>query len=85
MRKVIVHYKNELGKDRCVMACYYTARALEMSDDYQDVGEWEGAEDGYAPEGWYEEHDQDDPIMHLAGVPDAWQPLPKPPGDEHEG
>jgi sulfur relay (sulfurtransferase) DsrC/TusE family protein len=33
MRKIIVTYKNELGKDRCVMACYYEANALEMNDD----------------------------------------------------
>ena len=79
MRKVIVHYLNELGKHRTVMACYYLANSLEMSDDYTDVGEWEGADYGWAPEGWYEEHDQSDPIMALQGEPDHWMPLPEPP------
>lgn len=76
MRKIIVRYKNELSKNRCVMACYYLANALEMSDDYQDVGEWEGAEDGYAPEGWYEEVDHEGDIYHLGGDPIEWMPLP---------
>ena len=76
MRKVIVRYVNALGKNRCVLACYYLANALEMSDDYQDVGEWEGSENGFAPEGWYEEVDHGGDIYHLSGDPIEWMPLP---------
>ncbi len=80
MRKLIVFYRNALGKGRCVMACYYRAHSLEMHDDYQDVGEWDEASGAsYAPAGWYEEHDTDDPMMPLAGEPTHWMPLPEPP------
>jgi hypothetical protein len=80
MRKVIVHYVNALGKHRCVMACYYKAHSLEMSDDYSEVGEYnEATGESFAPEGWYEEHDQDHPLMPLSDEPDSWMPLPKPP------
>jgi hypothetical protein len=80
MRKVIVHYLNQLGKHRVVMACYYTAKALEMHDDYEDVGEWdESSGTNFAPAGWYEEHDSDDPILPLSGEPTYWMPLPEPP------
>lgn len=80
MRKVIVHYLNELGKSRTVMACYYEKNSLEMHDDYADVGTYDG-ELGttFADAGWYEEHDSDDPIMPLRCEPDHWMPLPEPP------
>jgi len=82
MRKVIVHYVNELGKSRCVMACYYLPNSLEMHDDYQDCGTY-NEEDGvaYADEGWYEEHDSENPVLPLGGNPTHWMPLPKPPSD----
>lgn len=80
MRKVIVFYVNEHGKRRCVMACYYKAHSLEMDDDYAEVGEYDDATgESYAPEGWYEEHDSDSPIMALQGEPTHWMPLPLPP------
>ena len=80
MRKVIVTYVNELGKRRTVMACYYREHSLEMHDDYADVGTYDEATgESFAPAGWYEEHDQDEPIMHLAGEPTHWMPLPDPP------
>lgn len=80
MRKVIVSYTNALGRGRCVMACYYKAHSLEMHDDYLDVGEYDEASgESFAPEGWYEEHDSDNPIMTLAGEPTHWMPLPEPP------
>ena len=78
MRKIIVHYRNALGKGRTVMACYYTDKALEMHDDYADVGEHDG-DAVYAPPGWYEEHDQDEPLMPLAEMPTHWMHLPAPP------
>jgi hypothetical protein len=83
MRKIIVSYENELGKRRCVMACYYKAHSLEMHDDYAEVGEYnEATGQSFAPEGWYEEHDSDNPIMTLQGEPDFWMPLPAPPTQE---
>lgn len=80
MRKIIVHYLNQLGKHRTVMACYYEKNSLEMHDDYAEVGTYDAEKDGYfADEGWYEEHDSEDPIMKLQGEPDHWMPLPEPP------
>ncbi len=79
-RKVIVHYLNHYGKNRCVMACYYCEKSLEMHDDYEDVGVFD-EESGtlFADAGWYEEHDSDNPIFPLGGVPTHWMPLPPPP------
>lgn len=80
MRKVIVFYRNALGKGRCVMACYYKAHSLEMDDDYAEVGEYdEAAGTSFAPEGWYEEHDGEEPLMPLQEAPTHWMPLPQPP------
>jgi len=78
MRKVIVFYRNALGNGRCVMACDYAAHSLEMHDDYADVAEFEG-ETSYAPAGWYEEHEADEPLMPLSERPTHWMPLPEPP------
>lgn len=79
-RKVIVHYLSPNGKHRCVMACYYGEKSLEMHDDYEDVGLFD-EESGttFADAGWYEEHDSDNPILPLGGVPTHWMPLPPPP------
>lgn len=86
MRKVIVFYRNALGKARTVMACYYLANALEMHDDYADVGTYDEATgNSFAPEGWYEEHDSEDPIIHLQGDPTHWMPLPAVPDAQQPG
>jgi hypothetical protein len=80
MRKVIATYVNELGKRRTVMACYYVDHALEMHDDYADVGVYDEATgDSYAPAGWYEEIDHEGDIFLLGGEPTHWMPLPAPP------
>jgi hypothetical protein len=80
MLKIIVFYRNTLGKGRCVMACYYKERSLEMADDYAEVGEYDEAlGNSYAPEGWYEEHDSDSPLMSLQEAPTHWMPLPEVP------
>ena len=80
MRKVIASYVNAQGKRRCVMACYYKAHSLEMADDYYDVGLYdEGTGESFAPEGWYEEHDNEHPLMPLQDEPTHWMPLPEPP------
>lgn len=80
MRKIIVTYRNAHEKRRSVMACYYVENALEMSDDYAEVGVWDEASgSSYAPAGWYEEIDHEGDIHELSGDPDFWQPLPEPP------
>ena len=85
MRKIIVTYKNELGKDRCVMACYYEANALEMNDDYADVGTYDEATgQSFAPAGWYEEVDHEGDVYALGGEPTHWRPLPAPPKDQND-
>jgi hypothetical protein len=85
MRKLIVFYLNALGKGRCVMACYYKANSLEMADDYAEVGTYDEASGNtFAPEGWYEEHDADEPLMPLSEPPTHWMPLPPAPAQETE-
>ncbi len=80
MRKLIVFYRNALGKGRCVMACYYREHSLEMHDDYADVADYNDATgESFAPAGWYEEHDSDSPLMPLGDEPTHWMPLPAPP------
>lgn len=80
MRKILVFYVNALGKQRCVLACYYNNFALEMDDDYVEVGTFDEASGiSYAPAGWYEEHDSDNPLMPLQEEPTHWMPLPDPP------
>lgn len=80
MRKVIVFYRNALSKARVVMGCYYLANSLVMDDDYEEVGTYdEVTGNSYAPEGWYEEHDSEEPLLPLQGEPTHWMPLPEPP------
>lgn len=82
-RKVIVHYLNPLGNARVVMARYYPQHTLEMDDDPGETGDYDEASGViYAPEGWYEEHDSDEPILPLGGVPSHWTAVPAPPGAE---
>lgn len=69
-RKIIVGYRNELGLWRTILACYYEVGTLECGEE-QD-------EDGFAPEGWYEESETSDTIFRCS-VPISWQPLPEPP------
>ena len=72
-RKVIVGYFNELGKWRSVMATYYTEGTLESPDC---------DEEGFAPEGWYEESETHDEILPLYHRPTKWMPLPAAPEKE---
>lgn len=72
-RKVYVGYRNKLGNWRTVIAKYYKAETLELSEDADET------DDGYAPAGWYEEHENAEVIMLTDEPPELWQPLPPPP------
>ena len=78
-RKIIVHYLNPLGNSRVVMACWYGEKSLEMEDDNGSGDYDEASGCTYAPPGWYEEHDSDEPILPLGGKPTHWLPVPAPP------
>jgi hypothetical protein len=85
MRKIVVFYRNALGKGRTVLACYYRENALEMDDDYADVGTYDEASGtSYATAGWYEEHEHDSPLMPLDEQPTHWMPLPPAPREGGE-
>lgn len=72
-RKVIAGYANTLGNWRSVMACYYLPKTLDWNCDFDG-----GDEDGFAPEGWYEEIENSETIFPMS-APTHWMPLPKPP------
>jgi hypothetical protein len=75
-RKVIVAYRNRLGKWRTVMGHYYLPQTLQMENDRDDLDD-----DGYAPEGWYEESETQDAILPTEEPPTHWMALPTPPED----
>lgn len=72
--KVLVAYKNSLGKWRIVTGCYHTQ--LPWSDDHDPRDD----ESEYAPEGWYEESDSSETIYRTNEPPTHWMPLPATPG-----
>jgi hypothetical protein len=69
-RKVLVAYKNSLGKWRRVMASYATAADIEVA------GEDSGYGDTGAKLGWYEECESQETIMPVEGEPELWHELP---------
>lgn len=79
-RKVLVHYLNPLGNSRIVMACCYGEKCLPMDFDDDEGGIYdEDSGETFAPAGWYEEHEHDDPLRPVDGEPTHWHPLPAPP------
>jgi len=72
-RKIIAGYHNALGKWRSIMATYYPPGTLEAGESCDDSDE-----QGYAPEGWYEESETHDEIMPCQ-TPTHWMPLSEPP------
>lgn len=75
-RKVLIGYANSLGNWRTVVARYYPPETLELGDD-----QYELSEDGFAPEGWYEECESQENIYPVGGEPTHWMPLPAPPSN----
>lgn len=69
--KILLAYRNELGKWRTVLGCYYETGTLES----------EHAESGFAPPGWYEETEAYDEISLVDGAPTLWQLISPPAGD----
>lgn len=63
--KLIVGYRNDLGRWRSTMATYYVAGSLSLGEDMDDE---------FAPEGWYEESETQDHILEL-WVPTHWASL----------
>lgn len=73
-RTLLVGYPNRAGKWRTIRAHYYLSQTLELSDDYG------GDDDGFAPEGWYEECENSETINFTEHDPTHWMELPAPPG-----
>ena len=81
-KKVIAYYKNELGKDRIIMAEYAPKFTLE-ADAYveEDFTEYNDGDDVfYLPEGWYESNEFDEINYYVEGNITHWMPLPTVPG-----
>lgn len=70
-KKLLIAFKNSLGRRRVIIGCYHTA--LPWSDDYRDVDESE-----FAPEGWYEESETHETIHQIRFAPDLWMDIPYP-------
>lgn len=76
-QKVLVFFRNSLGKGRTLLATYYAEGSLEWSDDAWQRDE---ADQGaYAPEDWYEETETHEMLMPIVETLTHWMPLPEPP------
>lgn len=75
-RKVLAGYLNKLGNWRTITACFYPPHTLLLEDDRYEVDD-----EGYAPEGWYEESETQDSILPTDEPPTHFQFLPAPPAD----
>ena len=84
--RMLLAYRNSLGKWRRVIAFYAPKLAVEQNDYGSDWCEYDEAGDRYfLPEGWYEciENWDDFTSVHMSGVePTHWMPLPSAPGKE---
>ena len=74
-KKLIVGYLNRGGNWRSIMACYYLPQTLEAADDCHYAVD----EEGYAPEGWYEESETHESILPTDEPPTHWMHRPTPP------
>ena len=73
-KKLLAAFQNEQGHWRTITARYYLPRTLDCDEAAYDQGD----EDGFAPEGWYEESETHDNILPISRLT-HWQPLPEPP------
>ena len=73
-RKLLLGYWNKVGNWRTVTGCYYPPQTLQMEYDRDDLDD-----DGYAPEGWYEESETQEAILPTDEYPTHWVPLPAAP------
>jgi hypothetical protein len=75
--KVLGAYRNKLGHWRRVMMKYYGYQQLETDDsDFVEDDE------GFAPEGWYEECESQENIRRTDEPPMLWHALPAQPSPE---
>jgi len=85
-KKVIVYFKNELGKGRRTTAEYIMAKTV-LAEDYLDeewsdsFPEYDEENDCYwTPEGWYEQQEITEVNWYLGkDIVTHWMPLPTPP------
>ena len=84
--RMLLAYRNSLGKWRRVIAFYAPKLAIEGNDYGDDWCEYDEASDRYfLPEGWYEcvENWEDYSSVHMSGIkPTHWRHLPPAPGKE---
>lgn len=80
-RKVIVSVPNgSKHTPITMMGRYWPQYTLQSAEGYGPGDGFEEGPDGdcYAPEGWYEEMEAEEPPLHNIN-PTHWQPLPEPP------
>lgn len=86
-KKVIVRARGDFQGERTMMARFYPKHTLAAPDGYGASDGFDEDEHGdvYAPEGWYEDMEAEEPPLHNID-PTHWMPLPAPPAvKEGEG
>lgn len=69
--KLLLGYRNRLGKWRTITGYYCEEQTMESDSE----------DSGFAPAGWYEASETHEEIMQTDEPPTHWQPLPAPPAD----
>ncbi len=72
-RKLLAGWYQSNGIWRTVTARYYPKGTLDWGEDFEGDDD-----DGYAPEGWYEESETQDNILAIKCLT-HWMPIPDPP------
>lgn len=87
-RIVLVHYLNSHGKSRIIKARYVPMLTEELDPDSEIDGDYCDIGDVFCvPAGWYEQIDNwydFSELLVTEGQPDAWMPMPAPPGQKQE-
>lgn len=84
-KPILIFYKNSLGKNRTVKACYLDKFQEESCDSFEPADYDEETDQYYYPEGWWELIDNwEDYSMVVIheGNPTHWTPLPPPPEEK---